>query len=114
MHNYSSFLLTALPNITMQPTSKTFKAGDLNVVALSCKAVGMEPIHFQWEVYHSLRNTWMKPSQRALSITSPSLKFSVITEDDEGIYRCIVTNNDGSVTSNNATISVYGESQPTK
>ena len=44
-----------------------------------------------------------------MSITSPNLKFSVITEEDEGVYRCVVTNDDGSVISDNATIHVYGE-----
>ena len=40
---------------------------------------------------------------------SPNLKFSNITEDDEGVYRCVVTNDEGSVISDNATIVVYGE-----
>ena len=30
-------------------------------------------------------------------------------EEDEGIYHCVVTNPDGSVVSDNATITVYGE-----
>ena len=30
-------------------------------------------------------------------------------EEDEGVYRCVVTNNDGSVISNNVTVRVYGE-----
>jgi len=33
----------------------------------------------------------------------------VITEEDEGVYHCIVTNDDGSIVSDNATITVYGE-----
>ena len=33
----------------------------------------------------------------------------MITEEDEGVYHCIVTNDDGSVVSDNATITVYGE-----
>ena len=44
-----------------------------------------------------------------MNITSPNLKFSVVTEKDEGVYHCIVTNDDGSVISDNATINVYGE-----
>ena len=44
-----------------------------------------------------------------MNITSPNLTFSVITEEDEGVYRCVVTNNDGSVISDNATVRVYGE-----
>jgi len=44
-----------------------------------------------------------------VNITSPKLIFSVITEEDEGVYHCIATNDDGSVESDNATITVYGE-----
>ena len=52
---------------------------------------------------------WISPSHRAVSTTSPNLKFSVITEEDEGVYQCVVTNDDGTVISDNATIIVYGE-----
>jgi len=44
-----------------------------------------------------------------VKIASSRLKFSVITEEDEGVYHCIATNHDGSVISNNTTITVYGE-----
>lgn len=105
------FGVTALPNITLQPAPVTFKAGDQNVVAMYCKAIthGVTPIYYQWERYHSLSNSWIRPSQRAVNITSPQLEFSIIMEEDEGAYRCIAANDDGSVTSENATISVYGE-----
>ena len=72
---------------------------------MSCSAVGMGPIYYQWEKF----NSWISPSPRAVNITSPDLKFSVIREEDEGVYRCIVTNDDGSVISDNATIHAYGE-----
>ena len=42
-------------------------------------------------------------------IPSTKLIFTVIMEEDEGIYHCVVTNHDGSVVSDNATITVYGE-----
>ena len=76
---------------------------------MSCSAVGMGPIYYQWEKYNSFNNSWNSPSHRAMNITSPDLKFSVIREEDEGVYRCIVANDDGSVTSDNATIHVYGK-----
>ena len=101
-------IVTALPNITMQPASTTFKVGDINVIAMSCNAVGETPLYFQWEKYYLLDNSWIRPSERAVNFTS-HLKFKLITEDDEGIYRCIVTSDDGSVVSDNATIYVYGE-----
>ena len=100
-------LYVALPTITKQPVSATFKEGDLNVVALNCSATGIGPIYYHWEKYDSSSNTWINPNG-VTSITTQNLKFSVIAEDDEGVYRCIVTNDDGSVISDNATVSVYG------
>ena len=76
---------------------------------MSCSAVGMGPIYYQWEKYSTFNNSWISPSHRAVNITSPNLKFSVVREEDEGIYRCIVTNDDGSVISDNATVHVYGK-----
>ena len=92
----------------MQPTSDTFKVRDLNVTALSCKAIGVGPIYYRWEKYYLMDNSWIRPSHRAISITSPNLQFKIITEEDEGTYRCIVTNDDGDVISDNATVFVYG------
>ena len=102
-------IVTALPNITTQPVSITIREGDLNVIAVSCLAIGIGSINYQWEKYHLFNNSWISPSHRAVNITSPSLTFSVITEEDEGVYRCVVTSNDGSVLSDNATVHVYGE-----
>ena len=83
--------------------------GEARITAVSCLALGIGPIHYQWERYHLSNNSWIRPSHRAVSITSPNLKFNIITEEDEGVYRCVVTNDDGSVISDNATIHVYGE-----
>ena len=106
----SHFYFSALPNITTQPVSTTVREGDLNVTALSCLAFGIGPIHYQWEKYHTSNNSWIHPSShRTVSVTSRHLNFSIIMEEDEGVYRCVVTNDDGSVTSDNATIHVYSE-----
>ena len=87
----------------------TIREGDLNVVAVSCLAIAIGPIHYQWEKYHSFNNSWISPSHRAVSSTSLSLTFSVIAKEDEGVYHCVVTGNDGSVFSDNASVRVYGE-----
>ena len=44
-----------------------------------------------------------------MNITSPNLTFSVIMEEDQGIYQCIVTNDDGSIISDNVSINVQGK-----
>ena len=87
----------------------TIREGDLNVVAVSCLAIGIGSIYYQWEKYHLFNNSWISPSHRAINIKSPYLTFSVITEEDEGVYRCVVTSDGGSVISDNATVRVYGE-----
>ena len=76
--------------------------------ALWCSANGTGPIHYQWEKYQSSNDSWIIPAYRVINITSPKLKFSKVSEEDEGIYHCVVTNDDGSVVSNNATITIYG------
>ena len=109
MH-YIANVVTAVPNIIKQPKSQTFKVRDVEITAMSCSAVGIGPIYYQWEKYNSSNGgIWISPSNRSINITSSELKFSIITEEDEGVYRCIVTNDDGAVISDNATIGVYGE-----
>ena len=76
---------------------------------MSCSAVGIGPIYYQWEKYDLYNNSWISPSHGDMNVASPVLKFSVIREEDEGVYRCIVTSDDGSVISDNATVHVYGE-----
>ena len=76
---------------------------------MSCSATGMGPIHYKWEKYQSSSNSWIRPSHRVVNIASPKLIFSVITEEDEGIYHCVVGNDDGSVISGSATLTVYGK-----
>ena len=99
-------IFIALPNITVQPSSTTIRKGELNVTAMFCEAVGVGPLHFQWEIYQTKINSWIEPSQRVMNITLPNLEFSSITEEDEGVYHCIITNDDGSIISDNATINI--------
>ena len=77
--------------------------------ALHCEAKGIGPISYKWEKYQPSNDSWIRPSDRAVNITSTKLIFTVIMQEDEGIYRCVVTNDDGSVVSDNATITMLGE-----
>ena len=72
-------------------------------------ATGIGPIYYQWQKYDHFSNNWISPSTRANNIASPNLTFSVITEEDEGLYHCIASNADGNVFSNYANITVYGK-----
>jgi len=107
-HLYYSHKL-ALPNITKQPTSSAVRVNSTLKTVTHCIAIGIDPLHYQWEKYLSSNDSWIRPSHRAVNIKSQKLTFSIITEGDEGIYRCVVSNNDGSVLSDNVTITVYGE-----
>ena len=103
--------LIATPIITKQPLSKKFRNRDTAVTTLTCEATGPGVITYRWEKYQSTSGLWIKPSSRVINSNSPNMTFEIITEEDEGVYRCNVTNYDGSVQSDNATITVYGEYQ---
>ena len=105
---YENFSI-ASPIITWQSVSRTFRYNERNVSVFKIFATGVGRIHYQWEKYDSFNNSWIPLSSRAMSSTSPNLNFSIITEEDQGIYHCVVTNYDGSVTSDNVTITVFGK-----
>ena len=98
----------ASPVITVHPKSQAFKDKQKNISTLWIVATGVEPIYYQWQKYDPFNNIWTPPSSRAENTTSPNLTFSVITEEDEGLYRCNASNDDGSVVSDPATVTVYG------
>ena len=106
MNTFLSFLARA--TITVQPQPNSFNCRERNVQALWIVATGDGPIYYQWQKYDPSNNSWIPPSSRAVNITSPNLTFSVIMEEDQGIYQCIVTNDDGSVISDSANITVQG------
>ena len=104
-------MFPATPNIVKQPKSVMLGENSEQVTALWCVALGSEPLHYLWQMYESTNDSWTRPSVRAVDITSPKLIFSKLTEEDEGIYRCIVFSGDDSVVSDNGTITLYGELQ---
>ena len=103
------YLSIASPIITIQPKSQTLKDQERNVLALWIVVTGVGPIHYQWEKYDLFSNSWVLPSSRAESTKLLNLTFSVITEEDQGIYHCIVSNEDGHVVSYDANVIVYGK-----
>ena len=100
---------TASPIITTHPESQTFKDKETNILTLWIIATGIGPIYYQWQKYDLFSNSWISPSSRAENITSPNLTFTIITEEDEGLYRCIASNDDGDVFSDYANVTVYGK-----
>ena len=98
-----------MPTIIKQPISMAFTKNSEQVSTLWCLANGLGPLIYRWQMYQSANDSWTRPSVRAVNITSPKLMFSKLTEEDVGIYRCIVISDDDIVISNNATITLYGE-----
>ena len=100
---------SATATITVQPQHISLKCKEKNVQAFWIVATGLGHIYYQWQKYNPFTNSWILPSSRVVNITSPNLTFSVIIEEDQGMYRCIVTNDDGSVISDDGNITVYGK-----
>ena len=92
----------------IQPAHILLRAGNYTSNKLSCLAIGLGPIYYQWEKYYPYNNSWIRPSNRVMNVTFSKLIFSEITEEDEGIYHCVITNNNDRIVSDNATITVYG------
>lgn len=96
------------PVITIQPESQVIKEKERSILVFWVFASGVGPLYYQWQKYDPVTNGWIAPSSRVEDIKSLNLTFSLITKEDQGIYRCIVSNDDGHIISNNATIAVYG------
>ncbi|XP_065887834.1 roundabout homolog 2-like isoform X2 [Dysidea avara] len=97
------------PKIIRQPSNITVRRRSYWGRSLTVAVTGKGPINYQWERYISHRNIWVKAEHNwMIGRTSPALKFRPAINSFEGFYRCIVSNDDGSVISNNAFVSVYG------
>jgi len=97
----------ATPVIVTQPKSVVSKEGGTNIF-LNCSAHdnGEGGVKYKWEKYHPSDDRWIRPAKRH---KLPILRFNVISEEDEGVYHCVATNDDGITVSDNATVTVYGE-----
>ena len=107
--NMCTYLCVVSPIITSQPVSCVSRQNERNVLAFKIAATGVGHIYYLWQIYDSYSDSWISVSSRAVNDTSPTLNFKVITEEDQGIYHCVVTNYDGSVTSDNVTIAMFGK-----
>ena len=103
------FVYAATPVIVTHPRSVVSKEGHTNI-SLSCSAhdYGEDSLKYKWEKYQASDDSWIRAFKNYRKTISPKLVFNAIAEENEGVYRCVVSNHDGNVTSNNATISVFG------
>ena len=94
--NYSS----GPPKITNHPTGGDVPMG--RSITLMCRARGLGTLAYSWE-RKSSGSSWTTVAN------SPSYTTNSNMAVGQYKYRCVVSNEAGSVMSNSATVNVYGE-----
>ncbi len=95
------------PFIVFQPQSQTNEAG--TPVSFSVAAIGTEPLSFQWWKEGAILVDGAQPSgARASGATTTNLSLANLHTGDAGNYTVVVTNSQGSVTSQVASLVVTG------
>ncbi len=106
--NAATLIVLSKPKITTQPMAQTVNAGD--TVTFMVTATGAES--YQWQYSKDSGSTWSNCTGTAASFT-----FKAKASFNGYQYRCIVTNENGSTTSNAATLTVLSKpkitAQPT-
>lgn len=88
------------PVIAGQPMSATVGVG--GTAAFNVTAVGTPPLGYQWQ----------RAQTNLPGATSATLSISPVTLNDAGVYRVLVSNNFGSITSDEATLTVTNVPPP--
>jgi hypothetical protein len=105
-----TFSATSAPTVTVQPASATTcPSGE---ATFSVTAAGSDPFTYQWQHEYPI-GAWFDIDEgmnvnmaTATGIATPTLHLADLGPIAPGAYRCIVTNSCGSVTSNEATLTV--------
>jgi hypothetical protein len=96
------------PSITLQPVSQTVVRTNTTTATFTVTATGTSPLSYQWEVDDG---GGFGPITGA---TTTTLTLSGIVKDlDQYEYRCVVTNDEGTATSNAAVLTVFNGPQIT-
>ena len=99
MHHCNIF--TGPPIIMMHPNDEVIAVN--TSVTLNCKGTGKRPITYQWQSKPINRNVWMNIRK------SNNQKLVVMSLQQSQQYRCVVSNEAGSNTSNIATVTVLSK-----
>jgi len=93
-----------------QPKGATMYIG-ADKIEMNCSAVGHSKIDYHWERYNFNNSEWssLAKDQEARINNVSIYRLTNLTKSDEGMYRCVATNIDGSGYSNNVTVTVYGK-----
>ena len=97
-----SVITTALPVITKHPDSNgNITVADSSNVRLRCTATGNGTLNYQWR-----RVSGSLPSSVSVTDNGQTLAFQSIAVPDRGQYYCIVTDDEGSVSSMRVQVTV--------
>ena len=92
------------PKITTQPASKTVDAETTVSFKVAAQGTGLT---YQWYYRTSSTGTWQKSTSSTAKSSTFSIPAANVTKARSGYqYRCVVTNDMGSTTSNAATLTV--------
>ena len=77
---------------------------------MNCSAIGHSTIMYHWEKYDANSSEWNSLSTNQQTVTNgiSTYRLTMLKKSDDGVYRCVATNIDGSGYSNRVTITVYG------
>ncbi|MEO5803498.1 MAG: immunoglobulin domain-containing protein [Verrucomicrobiota bacterium] len=93
-------VVSGLPSVTSQPSSRTNNAG--TIATFSISATGSDPLNYQWR-----KNSLLISDGGNISgATSTTLMIANVLAADAGTYSVVVTNSLGSTNSLNATLTV--------
>ena len=90
--------------ITDHPTNDDVPVG--RSITFTCRANGTGPLVYSWE--RSSGSNWTTVSNDDTTSYTTDTTLAI----GQYMYRCRVSNKDGSVVSNNAIVNVYGEYCP--
>ena len=90
------------PTITQHPVSQTVYLGETAVFSVT--ASGFPPVSYQWQK----DSVDLTEAGHCSGVTTASLTVSNADGSDAGSYRCVVSNSEGSATSNAASLTVGG------
>ena len=104
-----SFKYIAIPIITLQPEGAIVHTGT-DHVNMSCSAIGHSTITYRWEKYNTNSSRWssLPTNQQTITNGISTYRLEKLNKSDDGSYRCVATNIDGSGYSDRITITVYG------
>ncbi|HWR55310.1 MAG TPA: immunoglobulin domain-containing protein [Negativicutes bacterium] len=94
------------PSIMIQPLNETRTAGDN--VSFTVLAAGSEALSYQWRK----GGADLTGGGRISGTTADTLTISGIQSDDAGDYSCLISNDEGNVTSSSGTLTVNTEHAP--